>query len=126
MSKKGEFLKDEDIEVVEAEIVEIIEVETRIETKKKYTELRVFIDIEKENIHFDFGVPLNMISVFGDLTNFIPEDKIKKIGKEGFDFRGYDFKKLIRDIENGDLRNPIIYKSDSNNDEGVQIKIYVN
>ncbi|MGL4450084.1 MAG: hypothetical protein ACRCTZ_02695 [Sarcina sp.] len=116
---------NEEIEVVEAEIVEVMEDENFVIKQKKYTQLKVFIDIEKENIHFDFALPLSVISMLGGFTTIIPENDIKKIGKEGFDFKNYDFKKLLNDIETGQLRNPIIYKLDMQDNGNFKIKIYV-
>ncbi|MGL5069595.1 MAG: hypothetical protein ACRC6T_17605 [Sarcina sp.] len=124
MDKKSNLDLDKDIEVVEAEIVEVIEKDTYIAEKKNYTKLKVFIDMEKENIHQDFSLPLALLKMFSGIASIIPEDNITKIGKEGFDFRNYDFKRLLEDIENGNLRNPIIYKSDDTSDK-VKIKIYV-
>ncbi|MGL4763043.1 MAG: hypothetical protein ACRCWG_16595 [Sarcina sp.] len=126
MSRKSELDLDKEIEVeaVEAEIVEVIEKDSYIAEKKNYTKLKVFIDIEKENIHQDFALPLALLKMFSGIASIIPEDNITKIGKEGFDFRNYDFKRLLEDIESGNLRNPIIYKSDHTSDK-VKIKIYV-
>ena len=124
MDKKSELELDKEIEVVEAEIVEVIEDNSYITQMKKYTKLKVFIDMEKENIHQDFSLPLGLLKMFSGIASIIPEDNITKIGKEGFDFKNYDFKKLLKDIENGQLRNPIIYKSDDTSDK-VKIKIYV-
>lgn len=116
---------NEEIEVVEAEIVEVIEEDNFVAEQKKYTQLKVFIDIEKENIHFDFALPLSILSMLGGLSSIIPDDDIKKIGKSGFDFKTYDFKKLLNDIESGSLRNPIIYKLDVYDNGNFQVKIYV-
>ncbi|WP_297519938.1 hypothetical protein [uncultured Clostridium sp.] len=124
MNKKSKIDLDKDIEVIEAEIVEVIEENNYMAEIKKYTKLKVFIDMEKENIHQDFSLPLALLKMFSGIASIIPEDNITKIGKEGFDFRNYDFKKLLKDIETGQLRNPIIYKSDDNNGK-VKIKIYV-
>lgn len=116
---------NEEIEVVEAEIVEVVKEDNFIAKQKEYTQLKIFIDIEKENIHFDFALPLSLISMLGALTAIMPEEDIKKIGKSGFDFKTYNFNKLINDIENGSLRNPIIYKLDIEDNGRFKIKIYV-
>lgn len=123
MDNKEKFIDKDEIEVIEAEIVETEEEfklekrkEIYIDRKKEYKTLRVIFDSDKNNIHFNFALPLTVISMFGSISSFIPQSEMKQINDSGFSFSDFDFKKLLKDIEEGNLVNPLIFKQDLGKD----------
>ncbi|MGL5820259.1 MAG: hypothetical protein ACRCYE_01335, partial [Sarcina sp.] len=120
----------EEIEIVEAEIVETEEEfklekrkEIYIDRKKEYKTLRVVFDSDKNNIHFNFALPLTIISVFSNISAFIPQSEMKQINDSGFSFSDFDFKKLLKDIEDGSIVNPLIFKQDLGKDGMLKVLV---
>ncbi|MGL4741828.1 MAG: hypothetical protein ACRC41_13625 [Sarcina sp.] len=130
MKSKENGVNKKEFEVVEAEIVEIEEElklekrkEVYIEKKKEYKTLRVMFENDKNNIHFNFALPLTVISMFGSISSFIPQSEMKQINDSGFSFSDFDFKKLLKDIEDGNIVNPLIFKQDLGKDGMLKVVV---
>ena len=95
--------------------------------KKIYKTLKVKVEVENEEVKVNLSIPLSLIKVASGFTKFIPEDAMNNIEKGGVNLKDIDFKKVIEEIENGELDYPTICDVDINNkDDGkVIVKIYV-
>ena len=98
--------------------------------KKVYTKLKIKVDVEKvniaENVNLDLSIPISILRVLGDFGSYMPVDEMEKLDRNGFDMAGFDFKKVIDDIENGTLENEILYSVNNDDENGkVNIKVYV-
>ena len=95
--------------------------------KKIYKTLKVKVEVENEEVKVNLSIPLSFIKVASGFTKFIPEDAMNNIEKGGVNLKDIDFKKVIEEIENGELDDPTICDVDINNkDDGkVIVKIYV-
>ena len=94
--------------------------------KKIYTKLKIKVDIEKvniaDNMNVNLSIPISMLKMLSDFSSYIPSDEMSKLNGNGFDMAGFDFKKVIDDIENGTLENEILY-SVNNDDENGKVNI---
>ena len=95
--------------------------------KKIYKTLKVKVEVENEEVKVNLSIPLSLIKVASGFTKFIPEDAMNNIEKGGVNLKDIDFKKVIEEIENGELDDQTICDVDINNkDDGkVIVKIYV-
>ncbi|HBZ6547814.1 TPA: hypothetical protein MMH54_002146 [Clostridium perfringens] len=95
--------------------------------KKIYKTLKVKVEVENEEVKVNLSIPLSLIKVASGFTKFIPEDAMNNIEKGGVNLKDIDFKKVIEEIENGELDDTTICDVDINNkDDGkVIVKIYV-
>lgn len=95
--------------------------------KKIYKTLKVKVEVENEEVKVNLSIPLSLIKVASGFTKFIPEDAMNNIEKGGVNLKDIDFKKVIEEIENGELDDSTICDVDINNkDDGkVIVKIYV-
>ncbi|WP_297437468.1 hypothetical protein [uncultured Clostridium sp.] len=98
--------------------------------KKIYTKLKIKVDIEKvniaDNMNVNLSIPISMLKMLSDFSSYIPSDEMSKLNGNGFDMVGFDFKKVIDDIENGTLENEILYSVNNDDENGkVNIKVYV-
>ena len=79
--------------------------------KKIYKTLKVRVEVENEEVKVNLSIPLSLIKVASGFTKFIPEDAMNDIEKGGVNLKDIDFKKIIEEIENGELDDPTICDS---------------
>lgn len=124
MISAGKISAEEGMKLLDA----LGESKEEISLKKKiYKTLKVRVEVEKDEVRVNLSVPLSIIKLASGFTKFIPEEAMDDIEKNGVDLKSIDLKKIVEELESGELEDPTICDIDINDKEDgkVLVKIYV-